>query len=169
MKTDRMTAMAALALSALTLAACGGGEDADDGGTTITTPDGSVTVNDDDDGTMTFRADGAEAVVKTGTGNADNLPKGFTAYPGAKITMSVEGNQGGKSGGMIAMETSAPPEKVIAFYKKQAENAGLEIESEGKFSGSHMLGARSDALGVNVVANGGDDKTQVQIAYGTEG
>ena len=162
-----MTRFPMIALSVLALTACGG---SDDNSTTIATADGTMTIDNDDDGTMTIHGDYAQAVVKTGAaasgGSAENLPDGFTAYPGAKIVLSVDGNQGGKGGGMVAMETSAPPTKVIAFYRKQAENAGLEIESEGTFSGSQVMGARRDGLGVNVVANGGDDGTHVQIAYG---
>ena len=162
-----MTKLPMIAMSALALSACGSGEDES---TTIVTADGTMTVDDDDDGTIIFRGNDAQAVVKTGAvangGTADNLPDGFTAYPGAKIVLSVDGSQGDKQGGMIAMETSAPPTKVIAFYRKQAENAGMEIESEGNFSGSKVMGARSEGLGVNVVANGGDDGTHVQIAYG---
>ena len=163
-----MTKFPLIAMSVLALTACGG---SDDNSTTIATADGTMTIDNDDDGTMTIFGDDAQAVVKTGAaangGTADNLPDGFTAYPGAKIVLSVEGSEGeGKQGGMIAMETSAPPGKVIAFYRKQAENAGMEIESEGRFSGSEVMGARGDGLGVNVVANGGDDGTHVQIAYG---
>ena len=162
-----MTRIPTIALFVLALTACGG---SNDDAATVAATDGSVTIDNDDDGTLTIYGDDAQAVVKTGAaasgGTADNLPDGFTAYPGAKIVLSVEGDQGGKGGGMIAMETSAPPAKVIAFYRRQAQNAGMEIESDGMFSGSRVMGARSDDLGVNVVANGGDDGTHVQIAYG---
>lgn len=152
--------------AALAASACGSSEDE---GTTIVTSDGSVTVNDGKEGTMTFRSDDAEAVVKTGTGSAENLPDGFTAYPGAKIAMSVDGSQGGKKGGMVAMETSDAPEKVIEFYKRQVADAGLVIHSEGTFSGSHVLGARDENgdAGVNIVANGAGDTTHVQITFGS--
>lgn len=162
-----MTRLPIIAVSALALSACGGG---DGDSSTIATADGAMTVEDDDDGMVTFRGGDAQAVVKAGAaangGTADDLPDGFTAYPGATIVLSVDGSQGDKQGGMIAMETSAPPTKVIAFYRKQAQNAGMEIESEGTFSGSKVMGARREGLGVNVVANGGDDGTHVQIAFG---
>ena len=113
-----MTRFPMTALSVLALTACGG---SDDNSTTIAPADGTMTIDNDDDGTMTIFGDDAQALVKTGAaangGTADNLPDGFTAYPGAKIVLSVEGSEGeGKQGGMIAMETSAPPGKVIAFY-----------------------------------------------------
>lgn len=167
-----MKKFAMILAPALALAACGSSEDSDgDAGTTYSTPDGSVTVTGDEDGTTVYRADNgdAQAVVKTGKGSADALPKGFTAYPGADITLSVDGRQGGKNGGVLMMETSDAPEKVIAFYKKQVEDAGLVIETEGRFSGSHTLGAKNEdeTFGFSVTAQDTGGKTQIQIGYGT--
>jgi hypothetical protein len=67
------------------------------------------------------------------------------------------------------METSDSPDKVAAFYRKQAEAAGIKIEMEMTINGGQMIGGKGEGgkmFSLNATDN--DGKTGIQLTAGTE-
>lgn len=157
-----------IAAAAIALAGCGG---SDDEGATIRTDDGTVHVSDDD-GAMTIKADDGSATIRSGKGSeADvSLPGGITLYPGAEVVMTMNGKDGSGGGGLTVMESADSVERVEAFYRKQFEDAGLAIHTDGMFSGAQTIGARDDGRGlaVNVVVTDSGGKTQIHLTHASD-
>lgn len=117
----------------LALAACG----TDDKTTTITTSDGgemkitSDGDNSDDSGTITFEGKDGEGKITFGEAAAkQGLPLGLPVYPGSEVKGAFMGGGDGSVGGMATVMTKDTPEKVIAFYKAEAEKRGLAVKTQ---------------------------------------
>ena len=163
--------MRAVVISAAILALAGCGSDDSD---TIETEDGEVTYTVDDDGgavnaTIT-NADGETVVVQSGEAAAANLPDGFTLYPGAKVVSSTNVSSGGSSGAMVALESAATPEQIVAFYREEAEAAGIEIKMEMKANEAQIVSGESASglvFSINAApADGGG--TSATLTIGTK-
>lgn len=109
--------------------------------------------------------DGTKATI--GAAAPSHLPDYVKVYPGAKVTASVDNGVAGT----LAMEVSDPPDKVLDFYRHQAEAAKLssttEINQTGQ-GGGHMM-VFTDPGGkrtLSVTAQVTDGKTQVGVTYG---
>ena len=97
-----------------------------------------------------------------------NLPPYVKVFPGAKVTASTTSAQGG----LLALETHASPDAVIAFYRRSASAAGLPLQMDssamGGGQGSHIVvfGGESvhKTLTATVTAEGG--VTKVALLYG---
>ncbi len=158
-----------IAVIALALAGCGG---SNDDGTTVSTGDSTVHVSGDD-GTMKIEADDGSATIRSGKGSEAgvSLPDGLSLYPGSEVIMTMNGGDGGGSGGLTVMESGDSVETVEAFYRKQIEDLGLVIHTDGMFSGAQTIGARDDDSGsaVNVVITASGDKTQIHLTHARDG
>lgn len=149
------------------LAACGSEQSG-----TITGENGEeATFTIDQNGETTeIRAtgdDGEEVVINAGEGV--KLPLGFSAYPGAKMVSNstVTANDGG--GSIVYMMTDDSPEKVKAFYRAQAEAAGISIQMETTTNGAHMIAGEGEG-GKNfmMTATSKEDGTGVQLMVGQD-
>ncbi len=166
----------ALALP-LALAGCGGGKTE----TTITTQDGQkVTVTKaggDENATITAVNDKGETATIT-TGNAaagGKLPGGVGLYPGAKQTANMMGEQDGKTGGVAVLETSDAPDKVVAYYKAEAQKLGftknvsnMNTTSDGKTATTFTAEGADGKSGIVVTATADGGKTTVTIMGGQQ-
>jgi len=100
-------------------------------------------------------------------GSPANLPAFVKIYPGARVTHSATNARGG----VLVLETSAPPEAVMDYYKQAAIEAGLKpgLDSwaiSGARSGAHVVmfgGAGKRSLGATVESKGG--VTEVGLVY----
>ena len=130
------------ALAALTLMSCGGPDEGE-----VTTADGKAEYTVDADGRdseIRFTdTDGNETVINSGTAVEAELPDGFTVYPGARIVSNttMSGAQG--AGSLVSIASDDPLDEVVAFYRQQAEAAGVEIEMEMKNGEAVMIGGES--------------------------
>jgi len=144
----RIMSLAALAL----LAGCGAAQDEQQGeGTVITGQDGDQ--------------------VQIGGDAADQLPAGFTPYPGAQVVGATAVAAGDGGGGVImVMQTADTPAQVIAFYRAQATAAGVTISAEAQTGPTTAFnGEGPNGLGVAVSAAGGPDgQTVVQLTAGSD-
>ncbi len=138
---------------------------------TIQTDDGDVEYSiDGDNGSSEFRAesdDGREVSINTGTDVPVELPAGYSIYPGASVVSNSVINVGNESGSIVFMTTQDSPEEVAAFYRQQAEAAGIVIANEMNSAGSRMLAGESadgKSFTVSVSANG--DSTTAQLMVG---
>lgn len=165
----RPTHSLALSLAlGLSLVACGseqsgtfedgeGGEgtynvDTENGVTTseITTPDGT-------------------ARMESGAGVKANLPAGFSIMPGANTVSSSNITTEQGSGSMTMLEVAKPADEVIAFYRKQAEAAGITIQLEMNSNGTQVIGGEGkDGLAFSLTATEAEGKTSAQLMVGTK-
>ncbi|MFC4254827.1 hypothetical protein GRI97_05280 [Altererythrobacter xixiisoli] len=127
-----------LAMSCLLLAGCGS-----ENTQTIRTEDGDVTQTvSQNGGTTTIKTTGPDGEVmelQTNTGSAVKLPNGYTLYPGASVISNSTMDHGVEEGTMVVMQSRDTPEKISAFYRKQAEAIGIRIVSEARANETVML------------------------------
>lgn len=130
---------AAIAVFAMaTLAACEGASDSEPTYSSATTTDErGVTTT-----TTTIATEGGTATMRSGDGDVADLPAGFTIYPDATVVKATrfdrnrDGNGDGRGdgqaygGALITMTSDATQERIIAFYRAQAKEAGIAIELE---------------------------------------
>lgn len=145
-----------LAVISLSLAACGDGssdlfpeEDGSGSGAAINADGSSASTK-----TTIETSEGGTITQETGANLAVELPAGLTLFPGAKVvantrTSSDQGNQT-----TIMFESKAAPVDVIAHYKKQAEEADLELPIALTFEDSSTIAGdrASDGLKLTVSA-----------------
>jgi len=111
----------------------------------------------------------APAVTTTGA----VVPAFAALYPGAVVDNPPVTAQGpGGPGGIVAFTTDADPETVVAFYRSQAETAGLSTIASLTQGGARAYSAGDGASGagklLSVVATPGvDGPTEVQLTWTT--
>lgn len=164
-----MRKYAVVVTASVLLSACGSEKSGE-----ITTADGETaqyTVENDGEGTTaTVTTDEGTVVARSGAGTKADLPEGFTLYPGANVISTTNVSSDGQSGNMTMFESADSPEKVAAFYRKQAEAAGFEIKSETKAEGAFILtGEGPGKSGFMINANTSGDKTVAQLMVGKDG
>ncbi|WP_336980442.1 hypothetical protein [Altererythrobacter fulvus] len=154
---------------ALALAACGSEKSG-----TVETKDGTAEYTVDtegDGGTMTIKTKDGEVNFQSGSNAGDvDLPNGFTVYPAAEVVTNAKMSGDTGSSVNLIMNTSASPDQVVAFYRKQAEAAGVEISSEMSMDKVRIVGGQSkDGLNFSVhVSPGEDGKTTVSLGLNRE-
>jgi hypothetical protein len=109
---------------AAALAACGSQSD--------TKPDG---------GTLTIKTDKGEIAVNTDVA----FPAGYSIYPGANVTTNSKFTTPNGTNINIMMEVPDAPDKVVAFYRRQAEAAGVSIQSEIKSGTTQVISGKDKA------------------------
>lgn len=112
--------------------------------------------------------DGEQVLVRSGERASGGLPDGFSLYPDATIVTSTQVKSSDGSGTLIVMTTDASPVEVIAFYRDQAEAAGVTIANEANMNGMMLIGGE-DPDGVAFTASaspGGDGQTSIQLSAG---
>ena len=151
-----------------------------DTSTTVKTSDGEdIKITSDGDntsesGTITFEGKDGEGKITFGDAAAkQGLPLGLSVYPGGQVQGAFMG-QDGKSGmgGMATVLSSDAPDKVIAFYKAQAESKGYAIKSQSTSTSNNKTtanfaaeGAKGETLVVTVTPSD-DGKTAAVIMGG---
>lgn len=130
------------AVAALLLAACGSEQsgtfetDTGEGTYQVDTTDGETTASiTTDDGTVNMRS-GANVPV--------TLPSGFALMPGANVVSNTTIEQADGKGSLVVFETQASLDDVTAYYRKQAEAAGLAINVQLTTDAGRMLAGQAD-------------------------
>ncbi|TIX51596.1 hypothetical protein [Alteraurantiacibacter aquimixticola] len=160
------------AASAMLLAACGSSDEG-----TITTEDGEMSYSadrDSDEVTLRMRGeDGDEATMRMGGADSGDveLPDGFTIYPGATVDSHITIGGDNRQGAIVNMTSPDSPDKIIAFYRQQADRAGVTINSEISANGMELIGGeKEDGTVLSVSAMPDDDgPTIIQLTVGRDG
>ena len=106
---------------------------------------------------------GAVAVADTGAA----LSGGFTPYPGAEELSRTSISQNGGSYTLLSLQADAAPEAMVAYYRKQAEDAGIAISLEVSAGGQHQIGGESaSGLNFSFTASGAGERTSATLAIG---
>ena len=109
------------------------------------------------------------ARMESGSGVKAKLPEGFAIMPGANVVSASNISTGQGSGSMTMMEIEKPAEEVVAFYRKQAEAAGVKIQLEMNSDGTRMIGGEGKGdLTFSLTATESDGKTSAQLMIGTK-
>lgn len=129
-------------------------------------------ISDLEQGKMTITDSKTGTKVDIGSGKIpDTMPKDFPIYPGAKVTSSLSGAQGGKANGIwLTLSTPDSLDAVTAYYKTQlvanawvvaqtytAGDTMTETLSKGTWSGS-----------LAITRSGSDKETQIVIILGQD-
>lgn len=162
---DAMTTrLIATGAAVLLLAACGsepsgGDEDRTVAHYTVDESSGEVSAAlETAEGTATMRS-GADVPVE--------LPRGFSIFPGADVVSSTVVEQADANGALVTMESDASPEEMVAFYRKQAEAAGAEIDLNMSTDMMQMIGGDAqDGATFSFTATRKGDRTTAQLMVG---
>ena len=132
-----------VALPFFALAACGGPDEG-----TVETTDGTAEYSVDETGGDTqirfTDNEGNETVLNTGTEVEASLPDGFSVYPGASVVSNTTMSGGNGNGALVSIQSDDKPAEVIAYYRQQAEAAGIDIQMEMQNGQATMIGGESE-------------------------
>lgn len=112
-------------------------------------------VVNNEDGTTTMRA--GETVVP-------RLPKGFSIYPGAEISNTIQIGRDEATGVMVSLASEDSPADLVGFYRRQAEAAGVAIELDLQTAAMTMIAGESpDGTSFAFQASGATGETSGQL------
>ena len=171
-RSVRTARLATYAIAALSLAGCGtenrGGENptaaeeetAARGSYDIDAATGETRARyTDDDGTTTTMRSGESVPVA--------LPAGFAVYPGARIVNNTRVEQAGGLLVLLDLESEAPLEDMVSYYRKQAEAAGVEVATSIQSGPMTMIGGEaSDGTSFSFTATREGEVTTAQLSIG---
>ena len=98
------------------------------------------------------------------------LPAGFSTYPGAQIVTSSRIEAADGSGTLVVMHSADSRDDVIAFYREQAEAAGVVLADVEEINDTVLVlrGQGPDGIDFGVGASPGrDGGTDIQLTVGT--
>lgn len=113
---------------------------------------------------------GGGSVAPEAQAAVDSLPDGFTAYPGADVTAGTAITTGTGGGVIMVMSSTDPAQRVIDFYREQAEAAGVTI-SQSATAGSNLIIGGEGPDGTVLTASaapGADGVTIIQLTVGRD-
>jgi hypothetical protein len=112
--------------------------------------------------------DGKEALnVSIGADLAVDMPKGYTLYPGVMVITKSNVDQGDSIALVVVMASKDSPEKLVSFYRKQAEAAGVEFSVDSKDGGTQTLMGNSPDGTIFVLSALADESgTTAQLTVG---
>jgi hypothetical protein len=154
-------AAAALAL----LAACNSPESGTDTQTDTQTGTGA----DGEASNITITGENGETITATSNAASAQLPLGFTLYPGAAVVSNstIATNDG--KGSVLYFTTPASAADVAAFYRRQAEAAGIAIGLEQAAGETRTIAGEGPAgQTFMLTATPGEDGTGVQLMIGEQ-
>lgn len=174
MRLTAIWAPVGAALALFTLTACGSSSETEVASGTVTDSETGektqyqVTRKDDGSG-GTLRIQGKNGDILFGAGaDAAQMPKGFTLYPGSKITggMNTRGNEGQHV--VAQFEVAAPLSKVVEHLEGQMQAHGMAITTKANQGGTQMVIAESEEGPINnilVTATEDGGKTSGSFTY----
>lgn len=124
---------------------------------------GAVTVNDGDQGGMTFKDNKGNVVTLGETKIPADWPTSIPVYKG-KVMSSVSTKEQGKTAHVVMVETTDSPDTVFAFYKSKL--SGFEQQSEMNSNQVRMLVMedKKAKTHVTVIIGISNGNTTVQVA-----
>jgi hypothetical protein len=121
--------------------------------------DAQVRIND---------SDGNEAVNISIGGDLDvDMPDGYTIYPGAMVVTKANVDQGDSIALVLTLFSEDSLEKLAAFYRNQAEAAGVEFSMETADQGMQMFMGKAPDGGLFAFSAAADEEgTSAQLTVG---
>lgn len=114
----------------------------------------------DDKQAVTAKIGGVEV---TANGKVE-LPAGYDVYPGAKVITNGKLGNAQSTDYNVVMEAADTPEKVIAYYTKQAAAGGFPAPTATKDGDTQSLMARTDSGNIfSLTAFPQDGKTSATL------
>jgi len=111
-------------------------------------------------------ADGEAVVINTNSDSAV-LPLGFTLYPGASLVSNSQIATNDGKGSVLYQTTADSPAEVAAFYRRQAEAAGIAIAMQTTTGTSQTLaGEEANGNTFMMTASTTEEGTGVQLMIG---
>lgn len=111
----------------------------------------------------------APASAPAATPVVAGAPAFAVLYPGAKLDGQPTLPGGKSDGGIVTFRTAASPDEVVAFYRAQAEGAGLRSVTgmnQGDARAYGAAGGAANDVTLQVVAAPDDDaQTSVQLTW----
>ncbi|WP_086608956.1 hypothetical protein [Erythrobacter donghaensis] len=102
-----------------------------------------------------------------------DLPGGFTLYPGATIFGNTTYRTDSAFNTIVNFESADAPTTITAFYRRQAEAAGFEIQLDSYDDGIAILVAeKSDRMIIGLSASPSPDSpgmSEAQLTIGQDG
>ncbi|MBX7482496.1 hypothetical protein [Qipengyuania qiaonensis] len=117
----------------------------------------------DGDGTTTIMRSGAKVPVR--------LPAGFALYPDVKVTDNTWVEQSDGLLVLLDFESDASVEDLVAYYREQADTAGIEVATSLQTGPMTMIGGENgDGTSFSLTATRGGEltKAQLSISHGLE-
>jgi hypothetical protein len=150
-------------------------EDIKEGKFTVTTDEGTTTLDMDstgeDGGAMTVTNEKGETATFEAGGNAPkNLPGWVPTYPGGTATGSYDATSNNERSAAFGVTTTDSVDDVLAFYEEKLKGQGLEVQkttfdSNGQKGGS-VTGTSSDQnRTVSVLVGSSDQGTQATVTF----
>ncbi len=153
---------------ALLLALAGCGQKHEQSKTvTVNGSNGSVTISGNGEHYAMKSSNGNETVEVNTSGAVSGLPGFVPVFPGAKVQSSVIGSGGNGNGGTIVIETSAPIDAVIGFYRRKTQGEGLGQTMFMQTGGSTMFAAGTGKKTIEVIASTDNGNTRAQVIWST--
>jgi hypothetical protein len=122
-----------IVMSALALAACGGGE-----------TDKATKAETEVMASVAKATAGAVVGQATGFGvSTADLPPFAEIIPGGKVIHNMKIDNEGKVGGSVSLTSDKTPDEIVAFYKASMEKNGLKIGMEN--AGGQMVQIMSES------------------------
>ena len=170
------TALSLVCLPILAFTACKGAEDGASGTDEASTQEaiGSYDI-DPESGEITAShtdATGVTTTLRAGENVEPRFPEPFTRYPGMTVTNTTRVERGESAFVTVEFTSPDPRETIVAFYRAQAEVAGIDpdIEIDGgqttTLGGEHSRQKFSFALQVTRID--GQTEGQLSVASGID-
>lgn len=162
--------LTAFATAAIALSACG--SDASEADSTAEAERETRGTYDIDAATGETRAeytddDGTTTTMRSGERVPVELPPGFSVYPGATVVNNTRVEQADGLLVLLNLESEDTPEEMVAFYREQAEEAGIEIAMTLQSGPMTMIGGeKADGASFSFTATREDDVTSAQLSVG---
>lgn len=159
------------------LAACGSKSATEVASGTYTDPETgetarySLATDQSGTGNISVKTEDGEMKFGGGAGNS-KLPDGFSPYPGSKMTGGFAATGKSGTGGMASFEVKAKAADVIAHFRKQAESAGMRVNTELTSGDMMMIGAEKvgdKKAGMQVTATQAGGLVRGSVTYGIGG
>ena len=173
-RNSHLAHLAAIASAVLAIGACSSASD--DPETAVAEeannpeePRGSYDI-DSDTGETRARFtdnDGRTTTMRSGEKVPVRLPAGFSVYPGAKVTNNTRVEQADGLLVLLNFESEATAEELIAYYRKQADAAGIDVATSLQTGPMTMIGGENgNGTSFSLTTTREDDLTKAQLSIG---
>jgi hypothetical protein len=116
-----------------------------------------------------FRMESSKGSYEIGASSSVDLPDWLPVYPGAEAKGMMKSTTPEGRAGTTSVTTSDPVERVMEFYQKALEDAGLKVntvETSGATSGAMVSGESPDGKrGAMIMIGTGDEGTTAAVSY----
>ncbi len=111
--------------------------------------------------------DGTTTTMRSGEAVPVDLPAGFELYPAATVTNNTRVEQPDGAMVLLNLESRDDPSALVAFYRDQAEAAGIDVDLELDTGSMIMIGGQAESgSSFSFTATRQNGTTQGQLSVG---